>query len=150
MLHFVSVAQDMNRKEQQRRPVRITLDYLDGQIAMAEAMIADLHGHLQRLLAERQRLRSAPIISSKAKAIDAVELYLKEQGEPKSRAEIIETMVEWGVNSGTRSQRAHIEMSIDYNLLPAADKKKKWPKRTALQPRLKYFGKLIGLPEWEE
>ncbi|HLJ26547.1 MAG TPA: hypothetical protein VKY85_07540 [Candidatus Angelobacter sp.] len=143
-------------KDQQAAPgpietsIRHSVEETERQIGMAESYLQILRRQRQDLIRLQQGQGMLPSFSPKAKSIDAIEVYLKQQGRPKTADEIIAAMVEWGINAGMKDQQQQIMKSIQYALYTVAEKKKRWPKRTAPPPRLKMFAGRIGLPEWKE
>ena len=98
-----------------------------------------------------RRGNSGPLRYVGMTVIEAIETYLDSVGEPQTRDEIIDDMLDGGAVIARQRPELEVNKSIDYWLLSEDEKRKKYRKRKIkiVPPRLKEFpdGKL-GRANW--
>jgi hypothetical protein len=83
--------------------------------------------------------------------IEAIETYLEEVGEPQTREQIVDDMIDGGAVLARQRPELEVNKSIDYWLLSEDEKRKKYRKRKIkiVPPRLReYPDERLGRTSW--
>jgi len=83
--------------------------------------------------------------------IEAIETYLDEVGEPQTREQIVDDMIDGGAVLARQRPELEVNKSIDYWLLSEDEKRKKYRKRKIkiVPPRLReYSDEKLGRTSW--
>jgi hypothetical protein len=83
--------------------------------------------------------------------IEAIETYLDEVGEPQTRDQIVDDMIDGGAVLARQRPELEVNKSIDYWLLSEDEKRKKYRKRKIkiVPPRLReYPDEKLGRVSW--
>ena len=83
--------------------------------------------------------------------IEAIETYLEEVGEPQTREQIVDDMIDGGAVLARQRPELEVNKSIDYWLLSEDEKRKKYRKRKIkiVPPRLReYPDEKLGRVSW--